>query len=64
MDNLFLAIGNELIDQLDGFVNSENKDNIIAIIKKDTENIIKKIEASDSINAKEIIEKTCDVYKH
>ena len=57
MDNLFLAIGNELIDQLDGFVNSENKDNIIAIIKKDTENIIKKIEASDSINAKEIIEK-------
>ena len=57
MDNLFLAIGNELIDQLDGFVNSENKDNIIAIIKKDTEDIIKKIAASDSIDAKEIIEK-------
>ena len=57
MDNLFLAIGNELIDQLDGFVNSENKDKTIEIVKKDTEELIKTIEQSDSIDAKEKLEK-------
>ncbi len=57
MDNLFLAIGNELIDQLDGFVNSENKDKTIEIVKKDTEELIKTIEQSDSIDAKENLEK-------
>lgn len=57
MDNLFLSIGNELLDQLDGFVNSDDKENIIAIVKKDTEEIIKTIENSDSIEAKDKLEK-------
>ncbi len=57
MDNLFLSIGNELLDQLDGFVNSENKDKTIEIIKKDTEELIKTIEQSDSVDAKEKLEK-------
>jgi len=57
MDNLFLAIGNELLDQLDGFVNSEDKDNIIATVKKDTEEIVKTIEKSDSVEAKDKLDK-------
>lgn len=57
MDNLFLSIGNELLDQLEGFVNSEDKDKTIEIVKQDTENLIKTIEQSDSIDAKEKLEK-------
>ena len=57
MDNLFLSIGNELIDQLDGFVNSDTKDKTIEILKKDTEDLIKTIEQSDSVDAKEKLEK-------
>lgn len=57
IDNLFLSIGNELIDQLDGFINSNNKNDIIDIIKKDTENIIKTINQSDSTDAKDKLEK-------
>lgn len=57
MDNLFLAIGNELLDQLDGFVNSENKDNIIAMVKQDTKDMIDTIEQSDSVDAKDRLEK-------
>ena len=57
MDNLFLAIGNELLDQLEGFVNSDDKENIITTVKKDTEEIIKTIEQSDSVDAKDKLEK-------
>jgi len=57
MDNLFLSIGNELLDQLDGFVNSEDKDNIIKQVQQDTEDIIKTIEQSDSVDAKDKLEK-------
>ena len=56
LDNLFLSIGNELMDQLEGFVNSDDKENIIATVKKDTEDIIKTIEQSDSVEAKEKLE--------
>ena len=57
LDNLFLSIGNELMDQLDGFVNSENKDKIIDIVKKDTEDTINLIKNSDSVDAKDKLEK-------
>ena len=57
MDNLFLSIGNELLDQLEGFVNSDDKDNIIATVKKDTEEIIKTIKQSNSIESKDKLEK-------
>ena len=57
IDNLFLSIGNELLDQLEGFVNSDNKDKTIEIVKKDTEELIKTIEQSDSVEAKEKLEK-------
>ena len=58
IDNLFLSIGNELLDQLDGFVNSSDKNNIIATVKKDTEELVKTIEQSDSVEAKDKLE-TC-----
>ena len=57
MDTLFLSIGNELLDQLDGFVNSENKDSIIDMVRQDTEDLVKTIENSDSVDAKEKLEK-------
>ena len=57
MDTLFLSIGNELLDQLDGFVNSENKDSIIDAVRQDTEDLVKTIEQSDSVDAKEKLEK-------
>ena len=57
MDNLFLSIGNELLDQLEGFVNSDDKDNIIATVKKDTEEIIKTIRQSNSVESKDKLEK-------
>ena len=41
LDNLFLQIGNELIDLLKGFINSDNKEEIIKIIKSNVNDIIK-----------------------
>lgn len=57
MDNLFLAIGNELIDQLDGFINSGAKDKIIQSLKADLEATVDEVEKSDSVKAKDKVEK-------
>ena len=57
MDNLFLAIGNELIDILDGFINSGAKDKVTQQIKTDLENVTSEVEKSDSIKAKDKVEK-------
>jgi len=57
MDNLFLSIGNELIDQLDGFINSGSKDKIIQSLKADLEATVEEVEKSDSIKAKDKVEK-------
>ena len=58
MDNLFLSIGNELIDLLDGFINSGSKEKIIAQLKADMESTVKAVEASDSVDAKDKLEKS------
>jgi hypothetical protein len=58
MDNLFLSIGNELIDLLDGFVNSGTKNEVINILKKDLENTVAEVEKSDSVRAKERINRS------
>jgi len=58
MDNLFLQIGNELIDLLDGFVNSGVKDKIIASLKADLEDTINIVKSSDSDKAKDKLEKS------
>lgn len=58
IDDLFLKIGNELIDLCDGFVNSGSKDSVIQTIKKDMEDTISIVAKSDSDRAKEKIEKS------
>ena len=40
LDNLFLLIGNEIIDLLDGFVNSDNKEDIIKILQYNISDMI------------------------
>ena len=63
MDNLFLAIGNELIDLLDGFVNSGAKDEIIKSLKTDLESTVAEVEKSDSVKAKDKLEKSLNRLK-
>lgn len=63
MDNLFLAIGNELIDLLDGFVNSGSKDSIIKSLKADLEATVEEVEKSDSVKAKATLEKSLNRLK-
>jgi len=63
MDNLFLAIGNELIDLLDGFVNSGAKDSIIKSLKADLEATVEEVEKSDSVKAKATLEKSLNRLK-
>ena len=53
MDNLFLSIGNELIDLLDGFINSGSKEKIVTQLKADMESTVKAVEASNSVDAKD-----------
>jgi hypothetical protein len=60
LDTLFLEIGNEFIDLLDGFVNSKNHDNVCTQLKKDLEDTITTIEKSNSDIAKEKILKNMD----
>ena len=58
MDNLFLSIGNELIDLLDGFINSGSKEKIVTQLKADMESTVKAVEASNSVDAKDKLEKS------
>ena len=53
MDTLFLSIGNELIDLLDGFINSGTKDKVITTLKQDLESTIDAVEKSNSDKAKD-----------
>ena len=53
MDTLFLNIGNELIDLLDGFINSGTKDKVITTLKQDLESTIDAVEKSNSDKAKD-----------
>jgi len=58
MDTLFLSIGNELIDQLDGFINSGTKDKVISTLKQDLESTVDAVEKSDSDKAKDKLQKS------
>ena len=53
MDTLFLSIGNELIDLLDGFINSGTKDKVITTLKQDLESTVDAVEKSNSDKAKD-----------
>lgn len=58
MDELFLEIGNELIDLLDGFINSGTKDNIIKTLRADMQDTITTVNRSNADSAKEKLEKS------
>lgn len=58
MDNLFLSIGNELIDLLDGFINSGTKDKVISTLKQDLESTIDAVDKSNSDKAKDKLQKS------
>ena len=57
LDNLFLAIGNELIDLLDGFTNKDRHDKVIASLKNDLEETITLVKQSGSTQDQEKVEK-------
>ena len=57
LDNLFLSIGNELIDMLDGFTNDSNKDEVISKLRASMQNTIELIKQHGSTVAQEKVEK-------
>ena len=56
LDNLFLAIGNELIDLLDGFTNKDLHDKVITLLKKDMEETIALVKQSGSTEIQDKVE--------
>lgn len=58
MDNIFLSIGNELIDMLDGFTNDGAKDKVIATLKQNLEDTVAAVEKDGSDAAKEKLTKS------
>jgi len=57
LDNLFLAIGNELIDLLDGFTNKEFHNNVVDTLKRDMEETIELVKQSGSTEIQNKVEK-------
>lgn len=57
LDNLFLSIGNELIDLLDGFTNKDTHNKVIDILRKDMKETIELVKKSGSVEAQEKVEK-------
>lgn len=57
LDNLFLSIGNELIDLLDGFTNKDTHDKVIASLKNDLEETVALVKQSGSTQDQEKVEK-------
>lgn len=57
LDNLFLAIGNELIDLLDGFTNKEYHNNVVDTLKRDMEETIELVKQSGSTEIQNKVEK-------
>ena len=57
LDILFLAIGNELIDLLDGFTNKDTHDKVITSLKKDMEETVALVKQYGSSQDQEKVEK-------
>lgn len=57
LDILFLAIGNELIDLLDGFTNKDLHDKVITSLKKDMEETVTLVKQYGSTQDQEKVEK-------
>lgn len=63
LDNLFLSIGNELIDLLDGFTNKESHDKVINTLKHDMEETIALVKQSGSTEAQDKVERNLNRLK-
>lgn len=63
LDNLFLAIGNELIDLLDGFTNKDSHNKVIDTLKNDMEETIELVKQSGSTEAQDKVEKNLNRLK-
>ena len=63
LDNLFLSIGNELIDLLDGFTNKESHDKVINTLKHDMEETIDLVKQSGSTEAQDKVERNLNRLK-
>ncbi len=57
LDILFLSLGNELIDLLDGFTNDGSKDKVISTLKHDMEETVNLVNNSNSEESKEKLNK-------
>lgn len=57
IDNLFLAIGNELIDLLDGFTNNDAHNKVVDSLKRDMEETIELVKQSGSTEIQDKVEK-------
>lgn len=57
LDNLFLAIGNELIDLLNGFTNSASHNAVVDILKNDMTEVIELVKQSGSTEIQDKVEK-------
>ena len=56
LDNLFLSIGNEFIDLLDGFTNKNTHNETVDTLKKDMEAVIELVKKNGSTEMQEKIE--------
>ena len=63
LDNLFLAIGNELIDLLDGFTNKDIHNKVIATLRNDMDETIKLVKQSGSTEAQDKVERNLNRLK-
>ena len=63
LDNLFLAIGNELIDLLDGFTNKDLHNKVITTLRNDMEETIELVKQSGSTEAQDKVEKNLNRLK-
>ena len=56
LDNLFLSIGNELINLLDGFTNNETHNKVVDSLKQDIEEIVELVKQSGSTEVQQKVE--------
>ena len=63
LDNLFLAIGNELIDLLDGFTNKDSHNKVIDILRNDMQETIEIVKQSGSTEAQDKVERNLNRLK-
>lgn len=57
LDNLFLRLGNELIDCLDGFTNAGSHNKVVDKLKSDMEAVVDAVKKSDNVDLNTVLDK-------